>query len=356
MQAQQMQNQNVSTAIGLAGASNAFPEVKPIEYFGRYNFPDARSAAEFIQKPEFTGFWDRNNAGINNIGIRAEINDSNRYNRPIPYETYGDALGRNKQAMKNNIARGMSVEEATSRFNSQNVNDRSVGRFYTKQGTPTSIKDTSFYLDPYNSTAEFNSVPVRVIADERVSRFSLQDKKPFAGRFVGENVNNQLSLNKQVDLSRSVGSSLGENLSSMPRSESFVSSQMAKPVSQGGESRVSGRVYGNGQVELIGKPKTPISTQRLQNAFGAIGEVMNYAGVIPLVTSEYRRAKSDYENPVTGETYNKDEVVDIEGQKFATADVQTIAMFHPDNAENHPEITDEMRKKFNPDWFKNDNK
>lgn len=85
---------------------------------------------------------------------------------------------------------------------------------------------------------------------------------------------------------------------------------------------------------------------------GKMGTFGNYLGLVPMATSEYRRATSDFENPVTGETYKKDEVVDIGGQKFATADAATIAMFHPDNAENHPEITDAMRKKFNPDWFK----
>lgn len=100
--------------------------------------------------------------------------------------------------------------------------------------------------------------------------------------------------------------------------------------------------------KIIGNATLPYISKGLQVA-GTFG---NYAGLIPLVTSETKRAKSDYENPVTGDVYKKDEVVDIGGLKFTTSDLKTIAMFHPDNADQHPEITDDMRKKFNPDWFK----
>lgn len=82
------------------------------------------------------------------------------------------------------------------------------------------------------------------------------------------------------------------------------------------------------------------------------GTFMNYAGIIPLATNELRRATSDYENPVTQEVYKKDEVQEVDGLKYSNADVATRAKYHPDNAENHPEITDDMRKKFNPKWFK----
>ncbi len=67
---------------------------------------------------------------------------------------------------------------------------------------------------------------------------------------------------------------------------------------------------------------------------------------IPLSIQEYNRAKSDYENPVTGEVYRRGEVTNLDGLNYANADLETIAMFHPDNAENNPEITDEMRAAF----------
>lgn len=82
--------------------------------------------------------------------------------------------------------------------------------------------------------------------------------------------------------------------------------------------------------------KTASGTQLMGNAIG----------VVPMVTDELRRQKADYQNPVTGEVYMKGETTDIGGLNYATADLATIAMFHPDNAENHPEITDEMRAKF----------
>lgn len=328
-------------------------QVNPIQFFGRYNFPDATSAANFIQTPQFTGFWDRNNVGLNNIGIRSEINDAGRYNHPRVPMTYETEVAINKANLARRLSENkIAPEVAQKMYNNTSVSDRATGRFYTQQGLPQSVKDTSYYLNSSNTQLDYGSVPVRVIADERLSRFSIKDKLPWNGRFEGMSVSNAQNLNRQSDLTRVVGKDLGASLSSNPRTESFVSSQMATPAAQGGESRVAGRVNSNGTVELIGKPKTPIAIQQTGNVLSKVGTFMNYASLIPIATQEYRRATSDYENPVTGETYKKDEVVDIGGQKFATSDAQTIAMFHPDNAENHPEITDEMRKKFNPDWFK----
>jgi hypothetical protein len=76
---------------------------------------------------------------------------------------------------------------------------------------------------------------------------------------------------------------------------------------------------------------------------GTAGNALGAAGII---ANAYNRATADYENPVTGETFSKDEVKKLDGLNYANADLETIAMFHPDNAENHPEITDAMRDKF----------
>lgn len=78
----------------------------------------------------------------------------------------------------------------------------------------------------------------------------------------------------------------------------------------------------------------------------------NYAGIIPLAASEIEKKRSDYQNPVTQEYFTKDKVVEIDGLTYDSATPQQIAMFHPDNADEHPEITDEMRRKFYPKWFK----
>lgn len=72
----------------------------------------------------------------------------------------------------------------------------------------------------------------------------------------------------------------------------------------------------------------------------------NAIGAIPTVTDELRRQRADYQNPVTGEVYTKNEVTDIGGMNYASADLADIIKYHPDNAANHPEITDEMRAKF----------
>ena len=84
------------------------------------------------------------------------------------------------------------------------------------------------------------------------------------------------------------------------------------------------------------------------------GTFMNYAGVVPIVTSELRRAKADYENPVTQEVYKKEDVVDLDGRKYTKESVSDMARMHPMNAKNHPEITDSMRYAYHPAWFDED--
>jgi hypothetical protein len=90
---------------------------------------------------------------------------------------------------------------------------------------------------------------------------------------------------------------------------------------------------------FLEQPEVKMAANRI-NTFG------NYASLIPLVMEEHKRATADYENPLTREVYKKDEVTNIDGSNYPTADLAARARFHPDNAENHPEITDEMRKKF----------
>lgn len=94
--------------------------------------------------------------------------------------------------------------------------------------------------------------------------------------------------------------------------------------------------------------RSPLTlAEYLKGKFGGTTKLAGFGfDYAPLVINEMIRAKSDYENPVTGEVYKKNQVTDIGGMNYATADLATIAMFHPDNAENHPEITDEMRKAF----------
>lgn len=87
----------------------------------------------------------------------------------------------------------------------------------------------------------------------------------------------------------------------------------------------------------------PDVAKDLMSKAGTAGNALGVAGIL---ADAYNRATSDYENPVTGEVFRKDEVTNLDGLNYSNADVQTIAMFHPDNADIHPEITDAMREKF----------
>jgi len=280
---------------GAAGLSSSLVpaelgKVKPIEYFGRYNFPDAKSAAEFIQTPQFTDFWDKGNVGKKNIGVRAEVNDAGRYGSAFPRQTYADEIKdiektrlRRLGIYESHTAKGLTAatpEEIQKAANYRITGSRAAGRFYTQQGLPQSAVDTAFYLKPTRFTE--SSYPIRVIADERLSRFSLADRLPYDGVTApavpaGESQHQaNMEFRKQRNLSRVVGKDLGASLSSNPRSEAFVSSQMATPVSQGGASRVAGRVNPDATVTLIGTPKTPVATQVANNAVAVAGKGLSY--------------------------------------------------------------------------------
>jgi len=344
-------NPTDKTEQALLGVTKGSGQINPVQYFGRYNFPTAQAAANFIQTPQFTGFWDRNNVGINNIGIRAELNDSGRYNSPSLNWSYEKEIQYNKDNLNRRLANPLiDPKVAQKAFENASLASRAAGRFYTQQGLPNSSTNTAFYLNAANSQIDSGSVPVRVIADPRLSKFSINDRVPFNGNIPKYpeqlTVQEALRENRNTNLSRVVGKDFGASLSSNPKTEAFVSSQMASK-----ESRYAGRVNADGSVTLMGNPKVPIALQKVGNALQGTGTFLNYAGLIPIVTSELRRAKADYENPVTQQVYKKEDIQDVDGQKYATADLATIARYHPDNADLHPEITDAMRKKFHPKWF-----
>ncbi len=329
-------------------------EIKPIQYFGRYNFSTPQAAANFIQTPQFTGLWDRNNVGLQNIGVRAELNDSGRYNSPSLNWTYEKEMQHNRDVLARRLA-NPKIDPAVAQraFENSSLASRAAGRFYTQQGLPNSASNTAFYLNSANTQLDSGSVPVRVIADPRLSRFAISDRIPFNGNIPEYpeqlSVQEALQKNRNTNLSRVVGKDLGASLSSNPKGEAFVSSQMASK-----ESRYAGRVNADGTVTLMGSPKTSVALQRVGNALQGTGTFMNYAGVIPIVTSELRRAKADYENPVTQEVYKKEDVVDLDGRKYTKESVSDMARMHPMNAKNHPEITDDMRYAYHPAWFDED--
>lgn len=339
------------TEQALLGITKGSGQINPVQYFGRYNFQTPQAAANFIQTPQFSDFWGQGKVGLKDIGVRAELNDSGRYNSPSLRWSYEKEMQYNKDNLNRRLANPkIDPNVAQKAFENASLSSRAAGRFYTQQGLPNSASNTSFYLNAANSQLDSGSVPVRVIADPRLSRFSISDRVPFNGNIPQYpeqlTVQEALQQNRNTNLSRVVGKDLGASLSSNPKGEAFVSSQMASQ-----ESRYAGRVSSDGSVTLMGKPKTPVAVQTAGNILSKAGSFMNYAGVVPIVTSELRRAKADYENPVTQEVYKKEDVQEVDGQKYATADLATIARYHPDNADLHPEITDAMRKKFHPKWF-----
>ena len=265
--------------------SEAIGAVKPLEFFGRYQFSDPVKAAEFIQTPQFHEMWGSKDVGLQNIGIRAEINDTGRFNSPRPRWDYNKEL----EYYKNNLERTLARPEkyageharAIKIFDEQKVGMRAAGRFYTQQGLSTSPKNTAFYLDQWNSLGD-NGYPIRLIADERVSRSSLTGGTPFNGNI--PEYPNQLSVkealtkNKGIDLSRATGRDLGLSLSSAPEGEVFVPSNLAN------NSKLVGKVNADRTVELIGKPKIPINNQIKANILpyigGAMAKVSPYLGVV----------------------------------------------------------------------------
>lgn len=336
----------------LLGINKGSGQINPVQYFGRYNFSTPQAAANFIQTPAFYDFWSQGKVGLNDIGIRSELNDSGRYNSPSLRWSYEKEMQYNKDVLNRRLA-NPNIDPAVAQRAYQNASiaSRAAGRFYTQQGLPNSANNTAFYLNAANTQLDSGSVPVRVIADPRLSRFSISERVPFNGNIPQYpeqlSVQEALQQNRNTNLSRVVGKDLGASLSSNPKGEAFVSSQMASQ-----ESRYAGRVNADGSVMLMGKAKVPVALQKTGNALQGAGTFMNYAGIIPLAASEIERKRSDYQNPVTQEYFTKDKVTELDGITYESATPQQIAMFHPDNADQHPEITDEMRKKFYPKWFK----
>lgn len=336
----------------LMGVNKGSGQINPIQYFGRYNFSTPQAAANFIQTPAFSDFWGQGKVGLTDIGVRSELNDSGRYNSPSLNWSYEKEMQYNRDNLNRRLANpNIDPKVAQKAFENSAVASRAAGRFYTQQGLPNSANNTAFYLNAANTQLDSGAVPVRVIADPRLSRFSISERTPFNGnipQYPEElSVQEALQQNRNTNLSRVVGKDLGASLSSNPKGEAFVSSQMASQ-----ESRYAGRVHAEGNVTLMGKPKVSVPMQVTGNLLQGAGTFMNYAGIIPLVTSEMERQRSDYQNPVTQEYFTNDKVTELDGIKYDSATPQQIAMFHPDNADEHPEITDEMRKKFYPKWFK----
>jgi hypothetical protein len=262
--------------------ATAAGEVKPIQRFGRYTFSNPQDAANFVQSDSFTRFWDKEKVGKQNMGIRSEINDARRFNSPKPSETYTQARNRaiatNDRLVKFSEAARAKGQVAPDpkllldKFNYDMTKERSVGRFYTNLlGDENLTDDIAHYLNARNSGSANGEATVRVIADKRYKNYNLAGRKPYDGLIdtsAGSH-EQRLLARRNLPTSRRVGVDLGAALSSAPRNESFVSSQLAN------SARRAGRVsIPDGTITLYGMPKTPINTQIKANILPFMGQSM----------------------------------------------------------------------------------
>lgn len=362
-------------------------ETKPMQYFGRYNFTDTAQASKFLQSKDFLDYWNKNKVSDAGVAYRVQtkidpnFTTTNASQRP----NYAEAIAsrdtfiekakanwkpnpylireiRNKDGTVSRTP--VSIQEQTDTFNKNmevaKNQRRNLARIDNRFYTPLeSARSVSAPLDEYlkfsrnyqkNLGSEIVRLPIKVLLNENVPNYSLKGRFPFNDpNYRPEQFQQRMGgLEKSGSfITRLYGADLGATVSSNPEAEVFV------PKTLSNTARRVGSVLPDGSIEIVGKPKVPIALQQAGNILSKAGTFMNYASIIPMVTSEWRRAKADYENPTTGEVYNSDEVTDIGGAKFADADLATRARFHPDNAENNPEITDEMRAKFYAELKKN---
>jgi hypothetical protein len=314
-----------AAAVVAKPVASAAGEVKPLQYYSNYRFSDPKEAVRFMQSKDFTGFWDKNNAGKKNIGIRAELNDARRYNSAKPKITYSQSMANNEASLARLKAKDLarvakfggtpspdSVYQSAAKYNA--VKERSIGRFYTDLFANNSVEDISHYLNPANSNVESQSYPIRVIADKRYGNFSLAGRKPYDGLIdLGAGSHEQrMFARRNLDLTRKTGVDLGAALSSNTRSESFVPSSLARPASEGGAMRVAGRVNSaDGVITVAGKPRIGVAQQTLKNVLPYMGQSMAkaspYLGVVGTGVMAYQGYK-DYnsDNMMTREYGNTD--------------------------------------------------
>lgn len=355
-------------------------ETKPIQYFGRYNFTDPASANKFLTSDQTTQFWNRE--GVSDKGIAYRVKTSNNQFDRQPYQRpdYQGSIDARKASVEKarsyfspnpNLIREIinpdgtvsrilvSAEEQIASNNTRlqaSANEprnlaRIDNRFYTPRANAGTVQQYLEFAKNYQNTrGGSQSLPIKILANESVPRYSLSHRFPFnnPNHNPANHLRSMAMIPKDLSIAHMYGEDLGARVSSNPKQEVFVPKRLGATKLEGGigAARRVGNVLPDGSIEIIGKPKVPIALQQAGNILSKAGTFMNYAGIIPMVTSEWKKAKADYENPTTGEVYNSDEVTDIGGMKFADADLATRARFHPDNAENNPDITDEMRAKF----------
>lgn len=241
-------------------------DVKPIARFGKYEMENPVDFIKWLQSPEFKDFWAKD-LTPEQIGIRSEINDS-RYGWRQP-RSYASEMAMHEKQWQRRVDKGIvTPEQKKSRLAYQAVGNRAAGRFYTPLSDPSAIR---FYVTPESL---FGELPMRVIADKDLQKFSLKGYKPYHGYIDTTTTSHQDAMSGRANFSeRQYGKNLGATLSSNPEHEVFVNNKMAKPVSQGGRSRSFGTVIHSEKSApppyryvVYGMPKTSVPMQYAQNA------------------------------------------------------------------------------------------
>ncbi len=282
MDALNQQANNVATGTASTASfspmiGNATGAVKPIEYFSNYRFSDPKQAAEFMRSKEFTDFWSKGKVDSPNVAARVEYQTKGRYAVP---RFSKEQLAIDLQASKDKYLKALNnpktlatEAELKARLNYTQSGTRAEGRFYTPVDEKKALAD---YIARGQRTGE--SIPIRVVADERVSRSSLKGYDRFKGWTpeAGGNVHEagMGAEGARRNLSRVTGKDLGAALSSNPTEEVFLPSNMARPAAHGGSSRVAGRIADTGEIVLVGKPRVPVNTQIKANILPFVGQSM----------------------------------------------------------------------------------
>lgn len=257
---------------------------QPIQRFGQYEFTNPKQAAEFMGTRNFTDFWGKGNVSPSNVAARVEYQTLGRYAIPMvsPTQLTTDLKAANTRyinAVNNPLTLSLNGEEnLKTRLNFKTTGIRAEGRFYT----PVEEGVLKNYLGYGVSKGE--DLPIRVIADERVSRSRLSGER-FGGwtSTTGTETHDagMGTEGRRRNLSRVGGRDLGLALSSNPTEEVFVPSNMARPASQGGSSRVAGRITDAGKIVLGGMPKTSVPMQVLGN-INRVGGVLAEKALAPI--------------------------------------------------------------------------
>lgn len=289
------------------------------------------------------------------------LNQTDSYYRILSGQSYGDTYPAFKDFQETGTIRGSNVFAEQAYFNKGYPD----AQYYAQINNKNYDNLLKFYgskVLPSNYVMEINPYFMDRISSGNNPLYQPNALSPTGGSYHTLTPDSIQSFSDRVNPLNRRGIKVTQ----------FTGSEMSQPMAAAGEDLPPSQWSRDPKAKIVydtTKPFTKTSLgQHAKNALFEAGVLLeqpevanlakkagtfaNYAGIIPIVTSELERKRSDYQNPVTQEYFTKDKVTELDGIKYDSASPQQIAMFHPDNADKHPEITDEMRKKFYPKWFK----